>query len=102
MFYVGIKETHRKTPRFFRGHRIVSRSLIAEKPMVCIGDLDVDIRFAGSFHSVNHRANLILLDVLVHAAPEKQHGCVKMSGARQQCWGNAPSVKRKRTADGDD
>ena len=55
------------------GFWIVTRPDVAEKPVVCVGDLDVNVGFTMAFAFVHDSANLFRADVFIKPTPEKEN-----------------------------
>src|SRR5580704_12206246 len=77
------KISRREVPRQSCGCRIVRGPNIAEKAMICMGELDVHIGFPQPFAFVYDRANLFDADVFIQATPEKHNRRMQICDFRQ-------------------
>jgi hypothetical protein len=80
-------------PRESCGFRIIAWPRVAKETVVGIGDLNIDVLFAGTLAFVHDSSNLFCADVFIESAPEKQDRRMQISNSRQERRRDSSAVK---------
>src|SRR5579871_365051 len=99
------QKRQRQRPRLGGGGGVVRCARVAEEGMIRIRNFDIDEVFAGLAERVADGSDLILGEVLILAAPKKEHRATEVFRAVEQAGvaaprGDTPSIVGSRASDG--